>query len=88
MFATSASLFDVEQHPANHATSGSAYDFGFDNPQFSDGVLYILEERSAPFNEAQSAEAQQAAAPRLLRKLHVNSLTLAANSEVFRWNLP
>ena len=85
MFAMSASLFDAQQHVANEAPSGcSAYDFGFDNPQFSDGVLYILEEQTAFVTGAQSAVKQQAAAPRLLRKLHVNSLTLAANSEVLR----
>ena len=76
----------VQQNVASESSSGNnAYDFGFNNPQFSDRGLLISEERDATTADTEDAVKQQVTAPRLLRKLHVNSLTLAANSEVFRY---
>ena len=78
----SAPLRGIQQS-TDGMTACSAYDFGFNNPQYSDRVLHIWQERDACGAESQPAE-KQAVAPRLLRRLHVNSLALAANSEVFR----
>lgn len=68
-------LLDVRQGSAS-----CAYQFGFDNPQYSDRVLHIMQEKDDKSTEAQGA-ARQAG---VLRSMHVNSLTLAANSEVLR----
>lgn len=58
----------------------TACDFGFDNPQYSDRVLHVLQE-----TDDRSAEAQDSAKQAtVLRSMHVNTLTLAANSEVLR----
>lgn len=60
-----------------------AYDFGYDNPQFSDRILHIMREGVSECSEAADAATKgQAGAP--LLTMHVNSLTLAANSGVFR----
>ena len=66
----------------NEATgAGHAYDFGFNNPQFSDRILHVVPERCSPADAAGDRSQQEI---RPLLSLHVNSLTLAANSEVFR----
>ncbi len=64
-------------------TACHAYDFGFNNPQFSDRVLHVLCERGTDRTEARGAVQQDAP----LLSMHVNSLTLAANSEVFRYRV-
>lgn len=78
-----ATLEGTQRITADGMTACSAYDFGFNNPQYSDKVLHIWQERDVCGAESQAA-AKQAVAPRLLRSLHVNSLALAANSDVFR----
>ena len=60
-----------------------AYDFGFNNPQFSDRVLHITREKSSSGSDAGGTAKPHEVAP-LLLSMHVNSLTLAANSEVLR----
>lgn len=57
--------------------------FGFDNPQYSDRVLHIILEKDGKPTEVQGP-AEQA---EVLRSMHVNSLTLAANSEVLRYGI-
>lgn len=79
-----SALRDTQQSITHVNISGNAYDFGFDNPQYSDRVLQIWQEKDYNVGESQSAAKQALAHPRLLRSMHVNSLTLAANSEVFR----
>ena len=60
-----------------------AYDFGYDNPQFSDRILHIMREGFSDCSEAADVATKgQAGAP--LLTMHVNSLTLAANSGVLR----
>lgn len=66
---------------ARHCSADACSAFGFDNPQFSDRVLHILQVKDDESSEAKGA-AQNAA---VLRSVHVNSLTLAANSEVLRY---
>ena len=85
-FAQAAPSSVAEAHGAanNAATANNAYEFGFNNPQFSDRLLHIVQERDPDGFVAQKAAEQHIAAPRVLRSMHVNSLTLAANSEVFR----
>lgn len=63
-----------------------AYDFGFNNPQFSDRVLHITREKSSSGSDAGGTAKPHEVAP-LLLSMHVNSLTLAANSEVLRRKL-
>ena len=65
---------------AQPASSCNACDFGFDNPQYSDRVLHVLQETDGDSAEAQGAGKQET----VLRSMHINSLTLAANSEVLR----
>lgn len=71
-----SALLDARQGSADACSA-----FGFDNPQYSDRVLHIMREKDDQSTEPRGA-AQQAA---VLRTMHVNSLTLAANSEVFRY---
>ena len=62
-----------------------AYDFGFNNPQFSDRVLHVTREKSSSGSNAGGTTKPHQVAP-LLLSMHVNSLTLAANSEVLRYS--
>lgn len=71
-------------HSAVHTSAGNAYDFGYDNPQFSDKILHILPERVCK-TELHANAALQSSGP--LLSMHINSLTLAANSDVFRFVL-
>jgi len=66
---------------AEAPTACHAYDFGFNNPQFSDRVLHVTREKGSS-----SSDAGGTAKPyEVLLSMHVNSLTLAANSEVLRY---
>ena len=76
VFSSGSASVDAQQT----TSACTAYDFGFDNPQYSDRVLHILQETDDRSAEAQGP-AKQAT---VLRSMHVNSLTLAANSEVLR----
>lgn len=62
-----------------------AYDFGFNNPQFSDRVLHVTREKGSSGSDAGGTTKPHEVAP-LLLSMHVNSLTLAANSEVLRYS--
>jgi hypothetical protein len=61
-----------------------AYNFGFNNPQFSDRVLHVTREKSSSGSDAGGTAKPHEVVPPLL-SMHVNSLTLAANSEVLRY---
>lgn len=82
-FATVASTADLHNLcTVNEASAaGHAYEFGFNNPHFSDRVLHIMRESCSCLGDASDAASQEATP---LLSMHVNSLTLAANSEVFR----
>ena len=77
VLSSDAALLDAQQ---SAASACNAYDFGFDNPQYSDMVLHVLQETDDRSAEAQGHTKQAT----VLRSMHVNSLTLAANSEVLR----
>ena len=77
VLSAGSAFVDAQQ---STASSCNAYDFGFDNPQYSDRVLHVLQEPDGDSAEAEGP-AKQAT---VLRSMHVNSLTIAANSEVLR----
>ena len=72
----SAAAHEKFRQPPDHA-----YNFGYNNPQFSDKILHVMRERK-PCSDHQEGRPLQSHSP--LLSMHVNSLTLAANSEVFR----
>ncbi|KAA6417688.1 MAG: hypothetical protein FRX49_12376 [Trebouxia sp. A1-2] len=84
-FAAGASSL-AEGHTGSRSAEAPAachaYDFGFNNPQFSDRVLHITREKSSGSDAGGTAKSPEVASP--LLTMHVNSLTLAANSEVLR----
>ena len=65
------------------STAGNAYNFGYNNPNFSDRVLHVLPDRACT-DELHANAATQEVVP--LLSMYINSLTLAANSEVFRYD--
>ncbi len=87
-FAANESIL-TEGHTSGRSAEAPAachaYDFGFNNPQFSDRVLYVTRERSSSSSDAGLTAKPHEEAPPLL-SMHVNSLTLAANSEVLRYS--
>ena len=72
----------LQDHAAVHTSAGNACDFGYNNPQFSDKILHILPERVCDSNLPSNAVVQSSGP---LLSMHINSLTLAANSDVFRF---
>ena len=74
-------LGQASAHRLDSSNSCNTYDFGFHNPQLSDCVLHLHRER----NVESGAEPSSAPAETPLLNMHVNSLTLAANSEIFRY---
>ena len=76
-----AVLGRASAHRLDFTNSCNTFDFGVHNPQVSDRILYVHRERTAETD----AEPSSAPADTPLLSMHVNSLTLAANSEVFRY---